>query len=344
MPTIGDVARAAGVSVSTVSYVLSGKRTISAPTRERVERAVADLGYRPHAGARALASARSNVIALVVPFRPGINVGIIMQFVGGVVTEARRHDHDVLLLTQDDPTGIARIAASSTADAVIVMDVEADDVRVPALRTLPVPSVLIGVPDDSSGLACVDLDFTAAGRTAVRALAGHGHRRVALVGASADRLAHRANYALRMRDGFVQQVAAEGVEGVVVPAEPTFTGGVDAVTAVLEQQPGTTGLVVHNEAALGGVLAGLDRRRLRVPADVSVVAVTPADIAAGLPLPLSTIEVPGERIGRIAVQMVMQRLAGESGAETRLVGVDLSGEASIAAPPPAVRAAGAAAG
>ena len=67
MATINDVARAAGVSPSTVSYVLSGRRPISAQTRERVQAAIAELGFHPHAGARALASRRTNVLALVVP-------------------------------------------------------------------------------------------------------------------------------------------------------------------------------------------------------------------------------------------------------------------------------------
>jgi DNA-binding LacI/PurR family transcriptional regulator len=332
MATIGDVARAAGVSVSTVSYVLSGKRTISAPTRDRVQRAIADLGYRPHAGARALASSRSNVIALMVPFRPGINVQIIMQFVGGVVTTAREYDHDVLVLTQDDPQGMTRVAASSTADALIVMDIEADDARLPALRALSLPSILIGVPDDTTGLSCVDLDFDGAGRLAVRELARHGHARIALVGASQDRLDHRANYAVRMRHGVLDQADASGVEAVVVPADPTFTGGALAMDRVLDEHPGTTGLVVHNEAALGGVLARAAERGLRVPDDLSVVAVSPADIAAALPVPVSTIEVPGERIGRIAVEMVMTRLGGEDLAETRLVGPAYTDHGSVTGP------------
>lgn len=332
MATIGDVARAAGVSVSTVSYVLSGKRTISAPTRDRVQRAVADLGYRPHAGARALASSRSNVIALMVPFRPGINVQIIMQFVAGVVATAREHDHDVLVLTQDDPQGMTRVAASSTADALIVMDIEADDARLPALRSLALPSILIGVPDDTTGLSCVDLDFAGAGRLAVRELARAGHEHVVLVGASQDRLDHRANYAVRMRHGVLEQAAVSEVTAAVVPADPTFSGGALALDQVLTEHPGTTALVVHNEAALGGLLARAAERGLRVPQDLSIVAVSPADLAAALPVPVSIIEVPGERIGRIAVEMVMARLGGEDLAETRLVAPAYADHGSVAPP------------
>ena len=81
MVTIADVADHAGVSASTVSYVLSGKRSISSETAERVRQSIAELGYRPNARAAALASRRANAIALVAPLRPDNNVPVIMQFV-----------------------------------------------------------------------------------------------------------------------------------------------------------------------------------------------------------------------------------------------------------------------
>ncbi|MBQ1161517.1 LacI family DNA-binding transcriptional regulator [Streptomyces sp. A73] len=138
MVKITDVARRAGVSPSTVSYVLSGKRSISAATQRRVEASIRELGYRPHAGARALASSRSNVLALVMPLRSGIHVPVQMQFAGAVVTTARGHDHDVLLLTQEEgEDGLRRVADSALVDALIVMDVQLRDARVPLLRTLP---------------------------------------------------------------------------------------------------------------------------------------------------------------------------------------------------------------
>ena len=153
MATIDDVARVAGVSVSTVSYTFSGKRPISAETRARVERAVRELDYRPHAGARALASQRTQVLALMAPLRVDVNVGVIMQFVTGVVTRAQSFKHDVLLLTQDDHDGIERVAAGSMVDAVIMMDVEAEDPRLPILRKQRQPAVLIGLPRDATGFS-----------------------------------------------------------------------------------------------------------------------------------------------------------------------------------------------
>lgn len=329
MATIGDVARAAGVSVSTVSYVLSGKRPISQPTRERVERAIRELSFHPHAGARALASSRSNVIALMVPFRPGINVAIIMEFVAGVLTTARQFDHDVLLLTQEDVGGIDRVSATSLADALIVMDIESEDPRLPYLRALTRPAVLIGVPADTSGLSCVDLDFAAAGRLAAHQLTVHGHRRLALIGASRDRFEHRANYAVRMRDGVVEQATTDSASVVVVPCEPSYAGGVAAVDELLATHPETTGLVVHNEAALAGVVEALERHGRGTGESMAIVAINAAHIAESIERPIDAITVPGHDIGRIAVEMVMARLEGGGVAETRLVAPTLEERGSV---------------
>src|SRR3954462_109613 len=215
MPTINDVARAAGVSASTVSYVLSGRRPISAQTRARVQAAIAELGFHPPAGARALASSKTNVLALVVPLRVDVNVPVIMQFATAVVTASRTHNHDVLLLTKDEGTaGLERVAGATMVDALIVMDVERDDVRIPALGRLKQPPVLIGLPDDAAGIACVDLDFAATAAECLRHLAGHGHRRIALVGPSPAVYERGTTYASRFLTGFTEASAELGLDTV----------------------------------------------------------------------------------------------------------------------------------
>ena len=83
-------------------------------------------------------------------------------------TPARRsHDHDVLLLTQDDVSGAERVGSGSMVDGIVVMDVEAHDERLPSLSRLRQPAVLIGLPAEPGTLSCVDLDFESAGRIAL---------------------------------------------------------------------------------------------------------------------------------------------------------------------------------
>src|SRR5690348_16355117 len=100
--TSKDVARIAGVSQSTVSYVMSGKRPISESTREKVLAAMAELTYEPNAGARALAGRRTNVVGLVVPFGSVSDTVGLLPFIETIASSARARDHEVLLVTSDE--------------------------------------------------------------------------------------------------------------------------------------------------------------------------------------------------------------------------------------------------
>src|SRR5690606_19010879 len=257
MVTIEDVARRAGVAPSTVSYALSGKRSISERTRERVERAVAELGYRPHAGARALASARTSTLGLMIPLRQGVDVNVMMQFVLGIVTRAREFDHDVLLVTQDEDAGLERLTGGRMVDALILMDVEAADPRVGRAARLAQPTILIGLPDDPQGLHCVDFDFDAAARLAVRHLADLGHTSIGLVGPPPAVLERHTSFAERLLHGFREQVERSGVTGLVELTPPSHAGALAAVEALRGASEPPTALVVHNEAALPWVVDAL---------------------------------------------------------------------------------------
>lgn len=333
MVSISDVARAAQVSSSTVSYVLSGKRPISNATAERVQRVIRELQYRPNAGARALASARTKVIALVVPIRADQNVPVVMEFVTAVVNRARAFDHDVLLLTQDEGvTGLHRVAASSMADGLIVMDVQSDDLRLPVLRRIDAPAVLIGVPDRPTRLSCVDLDFAAGGSLAVDHLVELGHRAIGLVGQPTAVYDRNTSYALRLLSGLRETAAAAGVDVAVSPCETSFDGLQACLEALLREQPRTTGLVVHNEAVLPSLAAALRQRGRSVPEQMSVVAICPDDMAGTHEVAFTNIAIPAEELGSIAVDMVMRRLDTPGVAETRLLAPVLTVRASTAKP------------
>ncbi|MDH2416228.1 LacI family DNA-binding transcriptional regulator [Nocardioides sp. CER19] len=325
MANIADVAKAAGVSASTVSYVLSGKRTISKETADRVHRAIREMDYRPNAGARALASARTNIIGLVVPLRAGQNVPVVMEFVAAVVTRARSHDHDVLLLTQDEGVdGLRRVAASALVDALIVMDVQAKDPRLTALRSLDTPAVLIGVPERSTGLSAVDLDFAAAGSRAIEHLAELGHRRIGFIGQPPKVYERGTGYAERLLTGLHTAAAEHDVTLSVAPCESSMAGLRASVTQLLDEQPGLTALIVHNESVLPALREVLLERERRLPDDVAVVAICPDDMASSHGIDYTNIAIPADELGTAAVDMVMSRLPGKNSAETRLLAPDLT--------------------
>jgi DNA-binding LacI/PurR family transcriptional regulator len=317
--TLSDVARHAGVAASTVSYVLSGKRPVSEDTRRRVLDSITLLNYHPHAGARALASARSNVLAMFVPLHPDQFVPVMMEIAIGVTTTARDYGYDVLLLTNEE--GTDRVVASARADAVILTDVTMDDPRLPTLREAGVPVVLIGVPADPAGLDCVDLDFEAAGRTCVQHLAGLGHREIAFIGQPETVYRRRVGFAERTLAGVRAAAAAAGVGLVHRACGSSFEAAAGVLGRILEERPRTTGLIVQNEAVVPPLLSLLRTAGRAVPEDVSIVALSPDQFAEQTSPRLTSVAMPATELGARAVATLMRRLAApiEAGAEVELL-------------------------
>lgn len=312
MVTIAEVARLAGVSPSTVSYVLSRKRSISPETRTRVQAAIDALGYHPHAGARALASHRANILALMVPLRSDMYVPVIMQIAMAITTEAREHGHDVLLLTKDEGTnGVRRIAGSGLADAIILMDIELHDERLPVLKETDTPAVLIGLPEDPQGLSCVDLDFEATGAACVTHLAQLGHKQIALIGESEAVYRRHTGFAARTLAGVQHAAQQHGVRAVHRACEGSYESVAGVLSRILEERPGTSGFIVQNEAAIPPLLSLLRLSGRAVPEDTSVVAICPDQVALQASPRLTSVSIPAENMGRHAVQLAMNHLGGD---------------------------------
>ncbi|MFE4052263.1 LacI family DNA-binding transcriptional regulator [Streptomyces sp. YIM B13518] len=310
MVKITDVARRAGVSPSTVSYALSGKRPISDATRLRVQAAVRELGYHAYGG-RGVVGRRSKVLALAVPMRSGVHVPVVTRFAVSVVTAARAHDHDVLLLTQGEgEEDIGRVAATRLADGVIVMDVQLQDPRLPLLRSGALPSVLIGVPAEPDGLTCVDLDFRAAGELCVDHLARLGHRAVALVGSPPEVYVRRTAFAQRLVEGFTAAADRHRIASAVHPCG-TGRGAARALAERLVRElPALTGVVVHNEPLLDPLIDAFGQLGLSVPGDLSLTAVCPSSVAAAARVPVTSVAVPSAELGTRAVHLLARKLSG----------------------------------
>ncbi|MFS8097515.1 LacI family transcriptional regulator [Lentzea alba] len=311
MVTIADVARHAGVAPSTVSYVLTGNRSISAGTKSKVRESIRLLGYRPQTPDRSLAAGRTNVLGLVLPLRAGVHLPVVMRFVAAVAVAARRHGMDLLLVTADDGApGLGRVADSAQADGFLVMDVEMDDERVPVLRQLTKPSVLIGHPASTKGLTCVDLDFEAAGALCVDHLADLGHRSIGFLGAPGAVYRRNAGFAHRTMAGFSAAAMRRGVAVTALPSEEDHDSVLRATKALLRAHPSMTALVVHNEPALGWITGCLRAAGRTVPGDVAVVAICPDEIAEQTSPPLTSVRLPVAELGRRAVDLLVGKLDG----------------------------------
>lgn len=339
--TIGDVARVAGVSRSTASYALSGKRTISESVRTRVLRAVDELGYTPNAGARALATSQTRVIGLLAQFLPDEFAPAMMQYILGVSNTARELGYDILLVTEADGTNaLSRLTDSGMVDGVVLLNVAEDDDRLPILRDCGKPGSLVGLPADVDGVDVFDLDFEETGRVMVEHLVNLGHRELILISQPEHVVERGGAYVWRLQNAAVEAAAFAGIE------IHTYFGAAgqpqigQQLGEILDAHPMATGLLLNNEAVAAALPSTLHARHLEAPRDYSVIGRYSSEFARTFSLPFSHVESAPDLLGRMAVRQLVRRIEGRTRPGephvVRFVAPDLVDLGSTGAPPPSL--------
>jgi DNA-binding LacI/PurR family transcriptional regulator len=307
---IGEIAARAGVSRSTVSYVLSGKRFVSEETRRRIQTIIDEMGYRPNAAARAMKEGRTRTIGLVIPPASLRLTDMQLGFVGSVVEAAARVDLDVLLSPSggDHDRSFERIVTGRRVDGVILMEIRLEDERATRLRQARLPFVTIGHTAHPDGMSWVDLDYAGLISRCVHHLADLGHRHVALINRSAELVAAGYGPAQRALSGFASAVAERGLTGVDLCCGDDAAAGTACIEQLRADHPSVTAIATINEAALPGIERGLDQARVVVPRDLSITGVVARHWAEGFRPALTAADVPME-MGTYAVDLLVERIA-----------------------------------
>jgi LacI family transcriptional regulator len=309
-PTIVDVAREAGVSVSTVSRVVRDHADVGSETRARVQEAIELLGYRPSPIARALVSGQSRLIALLVsdisnPFYP--------QLAKSIEQEANREDYAVVICNTADRTAETRryierllrlgldgvIHGSVAQDERTLLDLMADARRVVFTNRRP----------HTDGVSYVVSDNRGGSEELTRHLLSQGHRRIGFLGGP-----RFATNAAERLEGF-RKVMAEAGDLEPLIAEVQFSG-VDGARAVLEwtDKPlRPTAIIAVNDSVALGVLEALIGRGVRVPDDVAIAGFDGVHLAASPLMNLTTVDQHIDRMGRRAVRILLSQLARDRG-------------------------------
>lgn len=308
---IGEVARRSGVSRSTVSYALSGKRTVSEATRRRIQEVIDELGYRPNAAARALKEGRTRTIGLVIPPAGGRLTLMQLDFVGAVMEAAARADLDVLLSPSGDDheRSFERLVSGRRVDGVLLMEIRLQDPRVDRLRQVGLPFVTIGRTGRPDAMDWVDIDSATLISRCVDHLADLGHRHIALINRSADMVASGYGPAYRAHEGFAASTARRGVEGTEFNCGDNAQAGESCVEQILRSHPETTAVATINEAALPGIQRALERTGMAIPSRFSVTGVVARHWAEQFHPQLTAADVPAGDMGAAAVRFLIERIA-----------------------------------
>ncbi|MEM8861087.1 MAG: LacI family DNA-binding transcriptional regulator [Chloroflexota bacterium] len=304
--TIEDVARAAGVSKQSVSRVINNKGELSSKTRERIQKAIKDLGYRPSRLAQAMKTSQSGLIGLVVS---DITNPYFPEVVRGVQDAASRNQYTVLVRNVDRSHEIEVLndLVSYGIDGLITFLHRANDQSVADFANNFSPLVVINREFDDridhQHVARLMVDHIQGAQLATNHLIRLGHKRIGmltnnLLGGRQMRRVHGYRQALQNADIFFDAT-------LIISERPTYQGGYNAAKALLSQQPDVTAIFGYNDLmAIGAMRACKDLNR-SVPEDISVIGFDDLKAASMLTPSLSSIRVDKYEIGRLAFEQVL---------------------------------------
>jgi DNA-binding LacI/PurR family transcriptional regulator len=307
-----DVARAAGVAESTISYALSGSRPISEETKKRIYKAMKDLDYKPNALASALRSGNSKMLALVFGVTDhGISEGDI-SYVLGAADAARELGYHLILWPVRDREidGVIAQAESGLLDGVILMEIRMDDARVKIFRKLGIPVALIGRTAKPDRDIYADRDFEGAVRIAIEELVRHGHSRIDYLSTATKQVNEGFAAILRAEEVALKVAKEFKVKLSILHAGTLFTAGAEIAEIYLAKSQRATGLISINSEAVAGFSQRIQSAGISIPLDLSIICIDSSEIEALSQQPsLTTVSPPAAEIGGAAVTALIKKLA-----------------------------------
>lgn len=315
MPTLQDVAKRAGVSIATVSKVLSNTPYFTEETRDRVMLAVRELGYMPNLAARALSSGKTHIIAVVFPYVYDaiFKDPLVMQVLEGIESVTSERGYNILLstprLTSDGPDdNYQQLIHSGYIEGLIAIDnVPLASVGKTAIER-SIPSVVLGY---APARYSVRSDDHSGGEQLVRHVVDLGHQRVGVIS-----VPETMNYAINERMSGVR--AALGAANIDLHDRDTAysdfssEGGYHACAELNVRERGMTAIICLNDRAAFGAIQYLKEQGMRVPEDVSVVGYDNIAASSIFTPHLTTIDQKASAQGQYATQMLFDILNGQS--------------------------------
>lgn len=307
-----DIARLVGVSRTTVSFALNDRSdgSVSPSTRKRIREAAAELGYRPHAGARALATQRSGLIGMVTeivtsPFGP--------EIIKGAQDAAWRSGKFLLIAASEgdrklERTAIERFLEQRVEGLIFASSTHVEMALPPSLDG--VPTILVHATDREGLVPSIVPDEEGGGARATRCLLEAGHRRIGLLNLGWGTLAARGRH-----DGYLRALTEQGVDydpDIVAHAGGTADDGYEMTTRILDLRHPPTALFCATDRMAMGAYEAIKERGLSIPRDVAVVGFDDQELIAGFLRPkLTTVALPFDSMGSQAVSLLAALTARE---------------------------------
>jgi DNA-binding LacI/PurR family transcriptional regulator len=314
--TIADVAKAAGVSVPTVSRILNDKEYVAEETRQRVHAAIRTLGYTPHTQARRLRGGATMTLALHHPIESPHDLSSIIEtsyFTGTAEAASEKEYFINFLVSPLTPESLLNMYRSNQIDGIILLQVRMDDWRVNLLRENNYPFVMIGRCADLEGLSFIDLDFENAMLLAFNHLVELGHRNIGFLTYPHSWRKTGIGPAVRSLDGYKHALNQYGFSSSyreigLNSVEEGFEGTND----LLRENPELTAIITVSHLTAAGSIKALVQHGRSVPQDCSVMAIGFGGNFANVVTPsLTTLEWSPYEISYQATIMLTEKLANK---------------------------------
>jgi LacI family transcriptional regulator len=307
MITIKDVARAAGVSVATVSRVQNGSALVKETTRRRVGEVATRMGYSPNGAAQSLITSRTNTLGVLLPDLYG---EFFSEVIRGIDQAAQRHGHHLLVSSSHDDRSAVETALRSMrgrVDGLIVMWPDLDEAGTPSLPT-GFPVVLLNAPLGSHGFDVITVANYDGAYAMVDHLLDLGHRRIAII----KGIEGNADAAERLR-GYRGALASAGLAAATIEVAGQFTetSGFRAVNELLRREIRPSAIFAANDAMAIGALSALRQAGLRVPEDMALAGFDDIPMAQYLDPPLSSVHVDISALGEHATLRLLAAMGSK---------------------------------
>ena len=303
--TIRDVAALAGVSHQTVSRIINGSEHVSPATRQKVEKAIDQLGFRPNAIATFMARGRTQTLACI---SPNLTDYTFARIIEGAEIEARQLGYFVISSSAEDEstfgTLIDQLVATRRTEGLLVMNPYAD-LRF-TLLPHDFPTVFLGARAFNELADAVHLDDYDAGRLATQHLIDLGHTHIATFSGPIEEVCVVDRLA-----GYQQALTAQGIRphpALVRYGDWAASSGYESVLQLLEQKIPFSAIFAQNDRIAIGAIHALHEAGLSVPEDISIIGFDDIPLSAYFDPPLTTMRQDFFQIGRIAVRRLIERI------------------------------------
>ncbi|MBJ6360739.1 LacI family DNA-binding transcriptional regulator [Paenibacillus sp. GCM10012307] len=321
--TIKDIAKAAGVSPSTVSRVVSNHPRISKETSRKVKRIMEEMGYHPNVMAKSLVSKTTQTLAILLP-RPAEELfkdfffGELMR---GILAHSTRAGYDMMLAAatspQDEDDTISRLVFGRRVDGIILLSSRVDDPLIERLDKHKFPTVLIGRSEGQPHILSVDNDNVKAAYDATHHLIIQGHERIGFVSGLPN-----LTVSLDRMEGYRKAMNEAGLSvrpEWIVEGEFLQHSGYRAMSFMMSLPEKPSGLVVIDDVVGFGVLHGLTELGYTVPEDISLVSFNNIALSELATPPISSIDIGTYQLGYTASQMLIRRIQAETIHQNRVI-------------------------